>query len=114
MINLLKREIYIAKRIISDTDDITRYQTPIKYRIDVRPTDGNTELQAYGERIYNMQTAIVDKRLYDNVFSEGDVAYLDGASPRGEAVNGYNANYVIKSVRVFYKTIAIYFEKIQK
>lgn len=88
MINLLKKDIYIAKRIVSTTDDITEYETPIQYRIDVRPTDGDMELQAYGERIYDMQTAIVSKREFFNVFSEGDVAYLEGATPEDEPVPG--------------------------
>lgn len=48
----------------------------------------------------------------DMPIKENDLAYLDGATPDGEEVNGDNANYRVDSVRWQNKKIAIYFEKL--
>lgn len=48
----------------------------------------------------------------DMPIKENDLAYLDGATPKGEEVNGDNANYRVDSVRNQNKKIAIYFEKL--
>ena len=59
-----------------------------------------------------MYKAIIGVERYKDVFHEGDKAYLEGAEPTNETVNGQNANYLVISVRPQYKAIQVYFEKI--
>ena len=69
-------------------------------------------MQEFGERAEQIQKAVIEYNKYLNVFNEFDVAYLDGANPEGETVNGENANYVLYPPRNQNKVIQIYFERI--
>lgn len=112
------KEIYISSKknetILDDFgNEITEYNKPTLYKFNIQPLSGYSDITAYGEKISRMYKAIIDID-YDGLFKEGDVAYLDGVTPKGEPKNGYNANYRIDSVRVQNLKIAIYFDKLQK
>lgn len=113
-----EKQIFIAKRIGTKTDDYSNttviYDTPIELYCNVQPVSGNTEIMAYGERIFHMYRAMLHMDEWYGKFEEGDLAYLDGRTPEGESVNGERANYRIVSVRNQNLRIAIYFEKLQK
>ena len=47
-------------------------------------------------------------------FKEFDLAYLYGATPKGETIYGENANYVIKAFREQNTKIMVIFEEIIK
>lgn len=111
------RNIYIAKRgniSVTDLGEITTYEEPEQYNFNIQPLSGYSDITAYGEKTTKMYKAIVDSHRYKDKFKEGDVAYLEGASPEGEGINGYNANYVIDTVREQNLKIAIYFNKLQR
>lgn len=59
-----------------------------------------------------MQKAIIERPIYEGVFKEGDKAYLDGATPTGETVNGENANYKLFPPRNQNKCIQLRFRRI--
>lgn len=82
------------------------------YMINVQPINSSADIQEFGERANQMQKAILEKSKYLNKFKEFDVAYLDGANPKGEVINGENANYRLYPPRNQNKCIAIYFERL--
>lgn len=126
MRNQWKKDIYIAKKEKDeDGQDIidkygkVKYLKPEKYRFNVQPiggttnsTSGRTNIEDYGQKAMQMQRAIIDYKKYFGEFEEDDLAYLDGASPTDEIVNGEKANFRIDAVLNQNKVIAIYFEKL--
>lgn len=113
------KKIYIAKLLKVETDDygndIKYYEEPKAYMLNIEPSKGSTDIAIYGETINKVYKAIVPFNKYKGKFHEGDIAYIDGANPRGEDKNTYgqNGNYVIDSVRPQNLAIAIYFKKIE-
>jgi hypothetical protein len=114
---------YISNLISTTVDEygneINEYSTPIKYKMNIQPTKTNSnlsssyELHMYGATIDKAYKALVSYDFKDKV-KEGDIAYLDGATPEGETVNGENANYIVQSVRPQNLATAIYFSKLEK
>lgn len=109
------KKIYIAtlKETRKDEffNDINEYNEPKAYMMNVMPASGSLDSSLYGENIKSMYKAIVPYAKYKDMFHEGDIAYLEGATPVDEIQNGANANYEITSVRPQNLMIAIYFTK---
>lgn len=59
-----------------------------------------------------MQKAVISRKEYEGKFKEFDKAYLDGATPENEIVNGANANYKLYPPRNQNKAIVIYFQRL--
>lgn len=126
MRNQWKKDIYIAKKEkdengenIIDRYGNVKYAKPKKYRFNVQPiggttnsTSGRTDIMDYGQKAMQMQRAIIDYKTYLGIFDVDDLAYLDGATPKGEIKNGDNANFRIDAILNQNKVIAIYFEKL--
>lgn len=113
----LNKDIYIAiKNTTSSFDEYSNetvtYQIPIKYNFNVQPLSGSSDTQIFGERILLMQRAVIPYDKYFKVFKEGDLAYLDGQVPTGEAKYGNNANYEIYSVSNQNEKIVILFQRL--
>lgn len=113
------KKIYIGKLLKVEEDDygndIKYYGEPKAYFFNIEPTKGATDIATYGEKINKVYKAVVPYFKYKGKFHEGDIAYLDGATPEGEDENTYgkNGNYFIDSVRPQNLAIAIYFKKIE-
>lgn len=109
------KKIYIASKLEENEDDYgntyNTYDTPVEYRFNVQPTLSEVELLEFGEKASMIQKAIIPRH-YEGLFKENDVAYLDGATPLEEDVNGTNANYRLYPPRIQNKVIAIYFERL--
>lgn len=126
MRNQWKKEIYIAKKEkdkngenIIDRYGNVKYAKAKKYCFNVQPiggttnsTSGRTDIMDYGQKAMQMQRAIIDYKTYIGIFDVDDLAYLDGATPKGEIQNGDNANFRIDAILNQNKVIAIYFEKL--
>lgn len=119
MRNQWKKDIYIAKRLKDKDGEVlideygkVLYSKPIKYRFNVQPLNGSSDIMGYGQKAMQMQRAIVDSKTYFGVFEEDDLAYLDGITSKGETINGEKANYRIDAVLNQNKVIVIYFEKL--
>lgn len=112
-----KKDLYIASFLKDEYDDegnkISTYAKP-EYigKENIQPLSGESDVAEYGTRVTKMQKVLLDYDKYLGKFKENDLAYLDGITPKGEQVNGTNANYKIDSVRNQNKKIAIYFEKL--
>ena len=109
------KKLYIASKTGVDLDDegneISTYSEPIKYMFNYRGIKSNAELVEFGEKASITQRMVIDRK-YEGYFKEFDVAYLYGATPEGEQVNGDNANYVLLPPRIGNSVIIIYMQKI--
>lgn len=115
--NVFGKHIYIAKRLGTKEDErgnlIPYYDTPKKYYFNVQPVNSDGELTAFGEIAFQRMKCICSREKYEGVFKDGDLAYLDGANPKGEKINGEKANYTIKGNPLNQNyVIVIYFERI--
>lgn len=109
------KDIYIASKIGEKEDDygnnVKIYSKPEPYSFNVQPVSSQVDLQEFGEKASMIQKAIIP-RIYEGIFKENDVAYLDGATPKEEKNNGDNANYRLYPPRIQNLKIAIYFERL--
>lgn len=113
-----KKPLYIASLIREDEDDYNNkypvYSRPIDLGLqNIQPTTSNSDIQAFGLKVYEMQRVFLDYDQFLGKIKPNDLAYLDGATPLGEKVNGENANYRVYSVLNQNKKICIYFERLQ-
>ena len=115
-------DCYIAKRkdeLLYDDygNAIPQYETPNSnpYRWNIQPVKIDSSTDSFGERKIKMKVAMLvgaDAQKFKEAFNEYDLAYLDGATPFGETIDGANANYRIYAVRPQNVALLIYFEKI--
>lgn len=113
----VKSKCYIGSKLESTFDDygneIKNYDKPQKYFFNIQPMTSSSDIQAFGENANKMRVAIItDRAKYENKFKEFDCAYLEGATPEGEQVNGQNANYRIYSVQPQNVAIRVLFIKL--
>ena len=117
----VKSKCYIGSKLDSTFDDNGNekpvYDKPVEYFFNIQPinslTASSSEIQSFGENINRMKVAVITNRAkYDNKFKEFDCAYLDGATPDKELVNGQNANYRVYSVQPQNVAIRVFFIKI--
>lgn len=110
---------YIASKLNTQIDaygnEINVYNAAVEYSMNIQPASGNMETTLYGDRINRVYKAVVPYD-YKDLIKEGDIAYLDGATPEGEVEGTYgsNGNYVVDSVRPQNLATTIYFMKIDK
>lgn len=117
--NNVNKEIYIAPKKGVDYDDygheIVKYDKPFFYGMrNYQPLVGNNleaYMRVYGETTNNIVRLFVDSA-ERGVVKEFDLAYLYGATPKGELVEGDNANYTVKTVKEQNTKIMILFEEI--
>ena len=96
------------------TDDYGKpqYSVPFVFRENLAPVNSESDIAEYGNRIKNMYKSLVDRSKWEGRIKPLDLAYLDGAMPADEKVNGAKANYKVESIRKTLNTITIYFEKL--
>ena len=118
--NIFKRwykPIYIATKtgsmIDDDYNETSVYDKPVLYKMNIQPANASSDLEAFGETSFSMMRAIVPYEFFKNKIKEFDVAYVY-TKPEGEAMNGDNADYRVKSVAEQNLVIVIYLEKITK
>lgn len=110
-----RKPLYIASKIDTDIDDegnsISVYDTPIEYKFNYRHVSSQAEMAEFGEDAKSMIRMVIPIS-YMNMFKEFDVAYLYGATPEGEGVNGENANYRLLPPRNGGSVVIIYMKRI--
>lgn len=120
--NNWNKQLYIANKedneILDDyNNNITTYKKPFYFgRVNYQPLTGkNLEayMKVYGETQNSIISALID--YYDDgKFKAFDLAYLYGATPEGEKINGDNANYIVKAYKPQNTKIMVLFEEIVK
>jgi len=108
------KRIWIAKQIPNEVDDYGRakYEKPECFEMNVQPISSSNDMQEFGENAKQIQRAVIEYDKYFDKFSQYDLAYLDGATPNGETINGSNANYRLLPPRNQNKVILLYFERL--
>lgn len=111
------KDVYIASKIKTSTDDdgneITIYDKPNEkpYKFNYQTLSTDADIAEFGENAKIMKKAVIPIS-YQGQFKEFDVAYLDGAIPKGEENYGDNANYRLLPPRDGNSVIIIYFERL--
>lgn len=97
-------------------NELNKYNKPEKFYFNIQPANGYLDIVTYGEKVEKMYRAIIPYEKYNGKFKEGDIVYLEGATPEGEveATYGMNGNFKIYTVRPQNTMITMYFERIQK
>lgn len=113
---IVERSIYISKFLDQGEDEygnpIVKYDVPYSLNCVLNSLSGSYDIVAFGDRIKNMAKTFLDYDEWIGKINEGDKAYLYGALPDGEVVNGENANYQIVAVLPQNLKIQIYFERL--
>lgn len=115
------KDLYIAPKIGVTYDDYNNetieYGTPFYFgRVNYQPMnwrDLRSYMSAYGETSKNIVGLLIDYNQL-GMFKEFDLAYLYGATPEGESINGANANYIVKSYKEQNTKIMVMFEELIK
>lgn len=115
------KDLYIAPKIGVEIDDynnqIVKYDKPFYFgRVNYQPLtkkDLDAYIEAYGETKNSIVSALINYADKDK-FKEFDLAYLYGATPKGENENGDNANYLIRTFKPQNTKVMIIFEEIVK
>ena len=115
------KNLYIANKKGVKIDDynneIVEYEEPFYFgEVNYQPLTGKSleaYIKTYGETENNIVCCFIDID-EDGRFEALDLAYLYGATPEGEIVNGENANYIVRTYRKQNTRIMVVFEEIVK
>ena len=98
-------------------NEIVKYNKPFYFgRVNYQPLtrkDLEAYIKEYGETKNNIVSCLINYT-DDLKFKELDLAYLYGASPKGEVQNGDNANYIVRSYKPQNTKIMVIFEELIK
>lgn len=110
-----RKTVYVAKFLAQIQDDKLNpkktYDTPIPYLLNVQPLSEDDRIEMFGANAKKMFRAMILD--IDVDINEFDVAYLEGATPDDETVNGFNSNYIVRRVQRSNAAVTIYFESIK-
>ena len=115
------KDLYIANKKSVRLDDygnqIVTYDEPFYFgKVNYQPLtkkDLEAYIKVYGETQNSIISLLIDYT-EDGRFKAFDLAYLYGATPEGEEVNGANANYIVRSYKPQNTKIMVIFEEIVK
>ena len=115
------KDLYIAtkKNITHDdyNNEIVEYNEPFYFgKVNYQPLtrkDLEAYIKAFGETTNNIVSCLIDYT-DDGKFKQFDLAYLYGATPKGETKYGDNANYLVRSYKPQNTKIMVIFEEIIK
>lgn len=110
-----RKDVYIAKRIsvVKDSrgNQTSIYATPSAIELNVQPLSEETTIELFGANAKKMYKSMAISTSLD--INEMDLVYLDGATPTGETVNGFNANFIVRRVMKQNISTIYYFESIK-
>jgi len=115
------KDLYIANKDNITYDDynneIINYNTPFYFgRVNYQPLtrkDLEAYIKEFGETNNNIVSCLINYT-DDGKINTLDLAYLYGATPDGESLNGDNANYVVRSYKPQNTKIMVIFEELVK
>ena len=115
------KDLYIANKsdVVKDeyNNQIVTYNKPFYFgKVNYQPLtkkDLEAYIKVYGETENSIVSLLIDYT-EDGRFKAFDLAYLYGATPEGEEVNGANANYIVRSYKPQNTKIMVIFEEIVK
>ena len=114
-----KSKCFIAKRLSEQQEDewgntLPTYDEPKEYLFNIQPVTNSSNANVFGELVNRLKVAVIPKSIYNGVFHEYDLAYLDDSEPIDESFNGEKANYRIYAIQPQNAIIKVYFLKLVK
>jgi hypothetical protein len=110
-----RETVYIAKRSTVTTssvgDQTQTYSTPVAYTLNVQPVPRDAAIELFGANVKKLYKCLALSTTLD--INQFDAVYLDGATPTGETVNGYNANFIVRQADKQNVATIYYFESIK-
>lgn len=110
---MIKKQFYVStlkETVKSGKIQKKIYNKPKLYtNVTISPANGNTETQAYGERVFKMYKIMLNTCDLGDI-NEGDMVYLF-KEPNENYENSEDSNYKVSSVRVSNIKTCIYVEK---
>ena len=115
------KDLYIANKDVITHDEynneIVTYKRPFYFgKVNYQPLtkkDLEAYIKEYGETENSIISLLIDYT-EDGRFKAFDLAYLYGATPENEEVNGANANYIVRAYKPQNTKIMVIFEEIVK
>lgn len=112
------KQVYHSKRIEDKNAKMPSFERPVEYvtrpnYLSVMPAVGRgfMEVVKYGEDLVNTWTVIANSMVFDGVFKEGDLVWVDGEKPiesiEEEYGFGSSANAIVRNVAEINTTISI-------
>lgn len=116
----LGQSIWHCKFLGEDENGAMTYSAPVEYKtafrhLTVKKASGYLAVMRYGKEINSIWRMVALKSLFDGIFNEGDLLYIDGNSPDlsdEDYFNGKGANVVVQSVLPELVSITIDLKKI--
>jgi len=103
-----------------DENGVIQYAEPKEYKLQFRylsitPVSGYLATLQYGKQVNKIWRIIANRQVFEGIFNEGDLLYIDGVSPTLDMnyYNGDNANARVQSVLPQLVNIVIDVERIQ-
>lgn len=89
------------------------YSEPVFYKCNYQPISGFLENSQFGANAMYIQKGIFhDTTIFtERKIKEGDLAYLDGATPIGETVRGCNSNYTVIGAKHQNEIVTVHFQR---
>lgn len=115
------QSIWLCKRLYETDEGIIVYDNPLEFKLafrylTVNGASGYLATMQYGEKINKVWTMKAIKSLFEGVFNEGDLLYVEGNKPNTEDknyVNGDGANAIITSVIPYLVSYSITLERVE-
>lgn len=113
------KDLYIVSKssnrtVNPETGEIDfSYSEPTFYKCNYQPIAGFLENSQFGANAMYIQKGIFhDITIFtEGKIKEGDLAYLDGASPIGETVRGSTSNYTVIGVKHQNEIVTVHFQR---
>jgi hypothetical protein len=114
------QSIWHCKRLYETEEGIIVYDEPKEYKLNfnyltINSASGYLATLQYGEKLSKVWNMKALKLAFENVFSEGDVLYVEGNAPNIDKnyVNGDGANALITAILNHYISLSITLERIE-
>lgn len=116
-----RQSIWHCKFLGENENGVQEYSAPTEYKLrfnylTVNPTSNFWSTEQYGEKLSKMWSMTAKRKVFENIFTEGDLLYIEGCTPNTSSqgyVNGDGANAIIKSVLPYYLSMNISLERIE-
>lgn len=115
------QSIWLCKRLYENDEGVIVYDEPKEYKLKfnyltINAMSGYIATIQYGEQLSKVWKLKAKRPFFDNVFSEGDLLYINGNEPNTKDVgyvNGDNANAMVTSVLPHLVSYSITLERIE-
>lgn len=115
------QSVWHCKKLYENGEGIIVYDEPKEYilglnYLTINQASGYIATLRYGEQISKVWSMKAKRPIFDGIFAEGDVMYVDGASPdikNPQYINGDGANALITECMPILVSYSIALQRIE-